>query len=98
LCSNSAQQINDFLGYGFVGSPFNSPLGRSQTLSGGLSLRRRAAMLEVVKVEDWNFEMEYNPESEDQQFYKNLQSLPNVSGSARIPSIEVAKKFSVETL
>lgn len=47
LCANSRQNLNDYLGYDWVGAPWN-PKGRFGG-NGGLSLRRVSAIIDVLR-------------------------------------------------
>lgn len=100
ICSNSEVDINDFLQYDFVGAPIAAGSGRG--FNGGLSLRNREKMLEVIRDHDWQKEHTdahegddaYNDRYEDQWFVERLKALPN----SRIPSEDEAKSFAVETV
>jgi hypothetical protein len=47
ICSNNKEKINDFLEYDYIGAPFkwlNDHIG-----NGGLSLRKKSKMIEIIK-------------------------------------------------
>jgi Protein of unknown function (DUF5672) len=87
LCSNSPHRVEEFLEYDFIGAPINPRYGAGY--NGGLSLRNRKVMLDTVAKYNWTKGRGF----EDQWFYKRL----NESG-ARLPSPDVAKRFSIETI
>jgi hypothetical protein len=106
ICSNSNQKVEDFFQYDFVGAPVDEERGLGMGYNGGLSLRSRSKMLEITNTYDWQTERhgdhsQGNVDYEDQWFSKKLRELPpgpDGSPGANLPSTEVAKKFSVETM
>lgn len=96
LCSNAARSVDDFLEWDFVGAPIAK--GKGAGYNGGLSLRRRSKILEVIK--KWDFandpaiRMNKYLSYEDQWYYNKLSKLPG----NKLPSMEVARTFSVETI
>ncbi|KAI9851951.1 MAG: hypothetical protein M1838_002240 [Thelocarpon superellum] len=95
LCANSHQRVEDFLEYDFVGAPIASEYG--QGYNGGLSLRRRERMLDVVRTYNWSEHDTF----EDQWFFDKLHRLEQQGDdleSSRLPSLDVASKFSTETV
>jgi hypothetical protein len=98
LCSRSPLRVDDFLEYDFVGAPVDPTYG--QGYNGGLSLRNRSMVLDIVRRFSWLGELnqaenkqEPSVKFEDQWFYKKMKEL-----GASLPSVEVAKTFSVETI
>lgn len=106
ICSNAPQKVEDFLQYDFVGAPVDSSRNLGFGYNGGLSLRNRAMMLDIVRTHDWEEERHGdhshgNVDYEDQWFSKVLRELPlkaDGSPGARLPSTEEAMRFSVETI
>jgi hypothetical protein len=106
VCSNSQQKVDDFLGYDFVGAPFNQLGGEGGDISSGLSLRNRSMVLDIVQSSDWQAERDHNENSrnpsiafEDRWFYNKMKELSGVGKpAARLPSKEVSASFSVETI
>ncbi|KAL8972797.1 MAG: hypothetical protein Q9183_000361 [Haloplaca sp. 2 TL-2023] len=103
LCSNSPHTVDEFLQYDFIGAPIRPIFGHG--MNGGLSLRNRDKMLEVL--DHFNFtggsSKETRPEDryEDQWFVRNLDRLPlgpHGEPGANIPSQEVASNFSTESI
>jgi hypothetical protein len=108
ICTNANITVSDFLEYDFVGAPISPtriPILRGQGYNGGFSLRNVSLTLEIVKKASWQAELEDGmifqepcaanepcQKFEDQWFYHKMKIL-----GARLPTIEVAKKFSVET-
>lgn len=96
LCSNAAVTVDDFLEWDFIGAPIAK--GRGAGYNGGLSLRRRSKILEVIS--KWDFSIDPARKSnkylnyEDQWFFHKLRSLEG----NHLPSMEVARTFSVETV
>lgn len=79
--------IDEFIGYDFIGAPIkNFP---HPCMNGGLSIRSKAAMLKALD----NFTFDYSKENEDIFFCKSLEKL-----NGNLPSVEVASKFSCETI
>ena len=106
LCSNSDQHVDDFLQYDFIGAPVDEERGLGMGYNGGLSLRNRTKCLEIVNTYSWQTERhgdhsQGNVDYEDQWFSKKMRELPaGLDGrpGANLPSLEVAMRFSVETM
>jgi len=104
LCSNSPLKVDDFLQYDFIGAPIAPAYGEGY--NGGLSLRNRSMVLDIIQHADWRNEFDNSEnkqqqsvEFEDQWFYSKMKELPDRGKpAARLPSEEVAKTFSVETV
>lgn len=81
ICEEYKNLINNFLQYDYTGAPW-----RDKNIgNGGLSLRRKSKMLEIIK------KCSYKNEPEDVYF---SLSCPNIHRNK--PTFEEAKKFSVE--
>ena len=80
ICPENKHLINDFIKYDYVGAPWSFGVG-----NGGLSLRKKSKMLEIINNNI------YNNENEDIFFTHNNTRM-------NIPSLDDAKKFSVETI
>lgn len=111
LCSASQRGVDDFLEYDFIGAPIDPERagGGSTGFNGGLSLRNRSMTLDIVRAWSWREERgdyDENPadpsvQFEDQWFLKKMKELPAYEDgrpAARLPSMDVAKTFSVESL
>ena len=108
ICANSPLHLDDFLNYDFIGAPIDPKYG--QGYNGGLSLRNRSMILDIVQKHSWREEREeaiendeVNPSVtfEDQWFYKKMKELPDFEDGrpgARLPDLEAAANFSVETV
>ncbi|KAL8728020.1 MAG: hypothetical protein Q9166_005691 [cf. Caloplaca sp. 2 TL-2023] len=99
LCANSPRTVEDFLEYDFVGAPISRTYGTG--MNGGLSLRNREKMLEVVDHFNFTGDPADGSKFEDQWFFYKLQKLPlgpNSEPGVNLPSPEVAATFSVETI
>ena len=111
ICANSERRVEDFLQYDFVGAPIDVPtdpsFGHGEGYNGGLSLRNRSMMLDIVNKFSWAAEMKEGSISltgcvtqepclkfEDQWFYHKMKDIPGV----RLPTKEVAASFAVETV
>lgn len=93
LCANAEMSVEDFLEYDFVGAPIDPKYGVGY--NGGLSLRNRTMVLDIIA------QSTLDTKFEDQWFFKEMQALPareDGSPGARLPSRDVAKRFSVETI
>ncbi|CAK7266376.1 hypothetical protein SEPCBS57363_002056 [Sporothrix epigloea] len=55
LCANSKRTMDDFLGFDFIGAPMNT---RQKLFNGGLSLRNRTMMMEILSSPANNWEAE----------------------------------------
>ena len=110
LCSNSKLRMEQFLHYDFVGAPIDTSAegnaGHGEGLNGGLSLRNRTMVLDIIKHNSWQGEKDDGTISqgpcntkapclkfEDQWYYSKMKAL-----GGRFPSFEVAKTFAVETV
>jgi hypothetical protein len=111
LCSASQRDVDMFLEYDFVGAPIDPERagGGSTGYNGGLSLRNRSMTLDIVRRWSWREERgsydvktdDSSVQFEDQWFIKKMKELPaheDGRPAANLPSIEVAKTFSVESL
>lgn len=73
--------IDEFIGYDYVGAPWE---WLNRCGNGGLSLRRKSAMISAIK------RVQYNGVNEDVYF--------SLDCGLNIPSFEVGKRFSVESV
>ncbi|KAL8963061.1 MAG: hypothetical protein Q9193_000635 [Seirophora villosa] len=97
LCANSLRSVDDFLAYDFIGAPIEIADGGGPNYNGGLSIRNREKMLEVLH----HFTRPVNGQFEDQWFAERLRALPpkpDGDPAANLPSVEVASQFSVEQI
>ena len=78
--------IDNFLGYDYIGAPWTKPKEGSFVGNGGLSIRNKQKMIEVIK----NHET-ISSEWEDIYFVKHLKN-------DNIPPVDVAMRFSVEDI
>lgn len=91
--------VEDFLQYDFVGAPISPHWGHG--MNGGLSLRSRVKMLEVLDHFNYTGDRSDESEFEDQWFLAKMGKLPTGPHSepgANIPAPEVAARFSTESL
>jgi hypothetical protein len=82
ICPSEKNLIYDFMKYDYVGAPFIY-MGKVSVGNGGLSLRRKSKMLEIIH------KYPYNGEPED--VYFSTKPLYK-------PSVEEAKLFSMESI
>lgn len=78
--------IEDYYQYDFIGAPIawiDFP-----AMNGGFSLRRKSAMINVIKNYHYN-----GLDNEDMYFCNGLKQL-----NGKLPTLEVAKSFSCETI
>lgn len=80
--------IEEFLDYDFIGAPIKNIPG---CMNGGLSLRDRATMLKIIN--NFPYMGESIHGNEDIYFCNGLEWV-----GAKIPTMEVAQQFSVETI
>ncbi|GAM88318.1 hypothetical protein ANO11243_063510 [Dothideomycetidae sp. 11243] len=85
LCSKSSVALDDFLEWDLIGAPINPIYG--QGYNGGLSLRNTKMMLNITRANS------IDEKFEDQWFYHQAMAL-----GAKLPPVEVASRFSVETV
>ncbi|KAL8949191.1 MAG: hypothetical protein Q9222_004686 [Ikaeria aurantiellina] len=99
LCANSPRMVEDFLQYDFVGAPIDRAYGNG--MNGGLSLRNRERVLEVLDRFNFTGDPEDESRFEDQWFIHKMEKLPlgphNEPG-ANLPTPEMAARFSVESI
>lgn len=88
LCAKSEARVEDYFEYDLVGAPINAVYGLGY--NGGLSIRNPRLFLQVVRETDF---LTSGQKFEDQFFYDELRMR-----GARMPSEDVAKTFSVETI
>lgn len=83
ICDNTNNAIEQFVEYDYVGAPWSD----GQVGNGGLSLRRKTKMLEIIR------SCPYTNGAEDLYFCKECPSVPQ-----HTPETEIAKTFSIETI
>ena len=92
--------------FDFIGAPTGEKLGVEMGVSGGLSLRNRARMEEIVKNSNWEDEKmgemaedgRLKGNEEDKWFWKKLKTYPLLEDPGRkanLPSAEEARTFAV---
>ncbi|KAI9055071.1 hypothetical protein LZ554_000036 [Drepanopeziza brunnea f. sp. 'monogermtubi'] len=110
LCANAARSVEDFFEYDLVGAPIAADRGSGY--NGGLSLRKRSTILRVLDRFVWEEEKHKGASNEnrfeDQYYYNRMKALreeeeaqdidPRSQGAINLPTMEVARTFSVETI
>jgi hypothetical protein len=82
IFKKNKDKINEFIEYDYVGAPWsNRSVG-----NGGLSLRRKSKMLEIISI--------FGPKSQNEDVYFSLQRRVKLNK----PNFEKAKSFSVESV
>lgn len=106
ICAKAEKTLDDFLEYDFIGAPMGDKLGADKGVNGGLSLRNRERMLEIVKNSNWEDEKKGGREPdgrakdnrEDAWFWKKLKTFPLLGDGttkANLPDAETAMRFAV---
>ena len=81
LCANSELKVEDFTKYDFVGALIRKGMwAHDEGMNGGLSLRNRTLMLEILNKWSWKEEAAADPHNanviyEDQGFYKKMKEM-----------------------
>ncbi|CAF1042582.1 unnamed protein product [Didymodactylos carnosus] len=89
MCSNSPHHIEDFLHYDYIGAPWHLKLNYPQLGgNGGFSLRSKIKTLELLE------KLKYDYSLNEDGFYSQNLYLVNAS----LPTRDIAKTFSVETV
>ncbi|TVY48000.1 hypothetical protein LOCC1_G001687 [Lachnellula occidentalis] len=111
LCANAARSVDDYFEYDFVGAPVAAGVGKG--FNGGLSLRKRSSTLRVLEEWDYEETKKEGDKNkgdrfEDQWYYNRFKELqerdeaegiqPEEDGAINLPSVEVARTFSVKTI
>ncbi|KUJ20189.1 uncharacterized protein LY89DRAFT_549666, partial [Mollisia scopiformis] len=102
LCANAARSVDDYFQYDFVGAPIAAGLGKGY--NGGLSLRKRSTIMRILEEWDWEKTKTKDVRFEDQWYYDRMLKLQKTGDSTgdelsiELPSMEVARTFSVETI
>jgi hypothetical protein len=87
ICSNYKDTIYNFIDYDYVGAPWSA---NNKVGNGGLSLRKKSKMLEILdKCND-----RISLHNEDIFFSQSCLDKVDMN----LPSVEEAKKFSIETI
>ena len=100
LCSRSNAKVEDFFAYDYIGAPVHWRFhGENEThpgpiyMNGGLSLRNREAILDVIdNAPAFNDPVNKDYWYEDEFFVRHLERMGH-----RLPTRDVARQFSVET-
>ncbi|PSR81260.1 hypothetical protein BD289DRAFT_336307, partial [Coniella lustricola] len=95
LCARSERRVDDFAEYDLIGAPINPQYGIG--FNGGLSLRNPKAMLDIIRDPASNSESEHKHDKRDSSTPPPPQP-PPPPPAVRLPTIEVAKQFAVETI
>jgi len=92
-----ANTIYDFLEYDYVGAPWRFDNDYNSVGNGGLSLRKKSKMIEMI-IKGGYLRENGEPYNED-VFFSNTSAFDNKNNYRSLykPSFEVASKFSVET-
>lgn len=92
ICSNYKNNIYNFLDYDYVGSPWKENFFNLNRYvgNGGLSLRRKSKMLEIIN----KFSDQINGFNEDVVF--SIKFYDDID--IKIPSVEEAKNFGIEQI
>ena len=92
MCSNSPHKITDYLQYDYIGAPWDpSWYGYNKKYlvgNGGFSWRSRSKILALIALIPYDFN-----KPEDVWYAQNLHRV-----NASIPSVNIAKTFSVESV
>lgn len=92
ICPKEKDLIYEFLKYDYVGAPWNINLignsGRGKVGNGGLSLRRKSKMLEVIR------KVTFPKYAHEDTYF----TIDNKLVKLNIPSYEEAQLFSMETV
>lgn len=88
FCANSVSTVDDFLGYDWVGAPWE--MEKQWGGNGGLSLRRVSRILEVLKLQ----ERPYDSQPEDLWLSERMAHLLG----ANMANGSISQQFSGETL
>ena len=91
ICSKATTTVEDFFAYDLVGAPIDEFYGKGY--NGGLSLRNPSLFLRITKEADFESS---GAEFEDQWFYE--QAKAREKDGVQLPSIDISKTFSVETI
>ena len=90
LCANAARSVDDYFEYDFVGAPIATGLGVGY--NGGLSLRKRSTIMEILNRWDWETTKKEGDRFEDQWFYNRSVLTHSASAPSFTP---IPSKFSL---
>jgi hypothetical protein len=94
ICSTYKDLINNFLQYDYVGAPW---VHINQVGNGGLSLRKKSKMLEILKIKRENNKLiENNKYVNEDITFSLVHDTDNISIFK--PSVEEAKEFAIESI
>ena len=92
ICSKHKDLINNYLKYDYVGAPWKD----GTVVNGGLSLRKKSKMLEILEnCKDNLFIKEENRFEHEDQIFANISKRCKHINLNK-PSFEEAKEFSIE--
>lgn len=81
--------VEEFMDYEFVGAPIVHEQLPMPCMNGGLSLRKKSKMLQILENQKWDA----SKGNEDIWFCRELEKI-----GANLPTKEIARKFSVESI
>ena len=98
ICTNSNWAADDFLEWDFIGAPLD-PARNQEGYNGEFSLRNPKLILEILANSGHDFDEKWAANRsdlyvEDRWFYQQMKQLPH----AKLPSIDIAKQFSTQTI
>jgi hypothetical protein len=94
LCANSPQHVDDYLEYDLVGAPIGKFWGEG--FNGGLSLRDRSMILDILATSDWSVEKEtYTKklESYHAELIANGTGLPEGNGIPGVVAVDMEDQW-----
>ncbi|KAH8885366.1 hypothetical protein GQ53DRAFT_660135 [Thozetella sp. PMI_491] len=96
ICSNANMTVDDFLEWDFVGAPLNPFFGKG--FNGGLSLRNPKLILDILASPLNDFDVNWKADRKDLCIEDSFYYRKMVEMGAKLPEVEVAQQFSVESL
>ncbi|KAF5237260.1 hypothetical protein FAUST_6171 [Fusarium austroamericanum] len=91
LCANARKTVDNYLEWDFIGAPLNDT---RQVFNGGLSLRNRPMMLDIIKSRDWWEDTNTNGAEYEGHGEDYWMSVLMRERGAHLPSVEEALTFS----
>ncbi|KFY74293.1 hypothetical protein V499_05672 [Pseudogymnoascus sp. VKM F-103] len=98
ICGNAHLRVDDFMHYDLVGAPIQYEKWHGQGYNGGLSLRNRQLILDIIATDVALHPLDPEAEEDTDRYEDQWYFMRMRERGANLPIEDVAKTFAVQTL
>ncbi|KFY81957.1 hypothetical protein V500_10935 [Pseudogymnoascus sp. VKM F-4518 (FW-2643)] len=98
ICGNAHLRVDDFMDYDLVGAPIQEEKWHGQGYNGGLSLRNRQLILDIIATDVALHPLDPEAPSDTDRYEDQWYFMRMRERGANLPIEDVAKTFAVQTL